>query len=101
MAEYEITDGLGIIPEGTAYIVENAFKGCKKLTSIVIPDSVTEIGYNAFKGCTGLTTASVLGPMLFSLEDYYLRSTGVSLRMPVNCSPQSLMRILSSINYIK
>ena len=32
------------------------FKGCTKLTSVVIPNSVTWIGTTSFKGCTGLTS---------------------------------------------
>ena len=63
MAKYEVKDGVGIIPEGTKIIEDEAFWGCTGLTSIVIPDSVTEIGQWAFSGCTGLTTASVLGPV--------------------------------------
>ena len=59
MAKYEIKDGVGIIPEGTACIVEKAFYDCKELTSVVIPDSVTEIGSYAFVGCTGLTSICV------------------------------------------
>ena len=56
MAKYEIKDGVGIIPEGTTKIEEEAFEKCTKLTSIVIPDSVTEIGDYAFRRCTGLTS---------------------------------------------
>ena len=54
MAKYEIKDGVGIIPEGTDYIVSCAFEDCKELTSVVIPNSVTSISWNAFNGCTGL-----------------------------------------------
>jgi hypothetical protein len=34
MAKYEIKDGVGIIPEGTTEIEENAFDGCKELTAL-------------------------------------------------------------------
>ena len=51
MAKYEIKDGVGIIPEGTTVIEEEAFKCCDELTSIVIPDGVTEIGEDAFYKC--------------------------------------------------
>ena len=39
MAEYEIKDGVGIIPEGTTKISFGAFEGCSELRSVVIPDS--------------------------------------------------------------
>ena len=47
MARYEIKDGVGIIPEGTTVVEEEAFEKCTELTSVVIPDSVTEIGNSA------------------------------------------------------
>lgn len=55
MAEFEIKDGVGIIPEGTTKIKNDAFKDRTDLKSIIIPDSVKEIGGCAFEGCTCLT----------------------------------------------
>lgn len=40
-------------------IKENAFKGCKKLTSVVIPNGITKIGYNAFDGCISLMNVDI------------------------------------------
>ena len=76
MADFEIKDGVAIIPEGTTvieylyyghdcitsvaipesvtYISSGAFKDCSSLTSIVIPEGVVEIGSDAFWGCTSL-----------------------------------------------
>lgn len=51
---YEIKDGVGIIPDGTAKIDDFGFWRSGKLTSIVIPPSVTEIGRFAFARCPGL-----------------------------------------------
>ena len=56
MTEYEIKDGVAIIPEGTTIIEKCTFLFNTDLTSIVIPDSVTEIEEQAFRGCTGLTS---------------------------------------------
>ena len=39
MMDYEIKDGVAIIPEGTTKIEADAFRGCKELTSIVILNS--------------------------------------------------------------
>ena len=55
MAEYEIKDGVAIIPEGTKEIESRAFEDCTDLTSVVIPNSVERIGNSAFSGCTALT----------------------------------------------
>ena len=59
MAEFEVKDGVGIIPEGTTKIESNLFEKKDKLTSVTIPDSVTEIGERAFAGCTGLTSITI------------------------------------------
>ena len=78
MAEFEIKDGVAIIPEGTTEIGEwffardylslksvtipesvkdigvGAFRWCTALESITLPESVKVIGWNAFEGCTSL-----------------------------------------------
>ena len=54
MADFEIKDGVAIIPESVRYISSGAFKNCSSLTSIVIPEGVIEIGHDAFWGCTSL-----------------------------------------------
>ena len=54
MAEYEIKDGVAIIPEGTKIIESYAFKNREELKSIVIPKSVEVIEHRAFSGCKGL-----------------------------------------------
>ncbi len=54
MADFEIKDGVAIIPESVRYISSGAFKNCSSLTSIVIPEGVIEIGSDAFWGCTSL-----------------------------------------------
>ena len=59
MADFEIKDGVGIIPDGTTKLDWSSFEKCTELTSIVIPDSVTEISGSAFKGCSNLTSIVV------------------------------------------
>lgn len=51
MADFEIKDGVAIIPESVRYISSGAFKNCSSLTSIVIPEGVIEIGFDAFDKC--------------------------------------------------
>ena len=61
MAAYKINkNGEGLIPLGETDISDGAFKGNKKLKSIVIPDGVTDIGWNAFSECTNLKSVSFL-----------------------------------------
>ena len=40
-------------------IGENAFYGCRQITSLIIPNSISNIGYKAFSGCMGITLLSV------------------------------------------
>ena len=46
------------IKEGTRGIAEDAFSGCKGLTSVTIPNSVTIIGWYGFKNCTSLASVT-------------------------------------------
>ena len=59
MAEYEIKEGVGIIPAGSTEIKDEAFKGCEELKSVIIPDSVTKIGSHAFRWCSALTEINI------------------------------------------
>ena len=59
MAEFEIKDGVAIIPKGTIEIGCSSFKNCTDLKSIVIPKSVTKIEVCAFKDCSNLTKVTI------------------------------------------
>ncbi len=59
LTKYKGYGGDVIIPDGVTNIGENAFSGCKGLTSITIPQGVTSIGDKAFSGCTGLTSVII------------------------------------------
>ena len=47
------------IPDSVTSISDDAFSGCRSLTSIEIPDSVTSIGWGAFDGCSSLTSIEI------------------------------------------
>ena len=61
--------------EGTKGILENAFEGCYKLTSVVIPDGVVSIGAHAFSDCPSLKSVvmpdSVTEMGAFAFEDCF------------------------------
>lgn len=59
MTEYDIKDGVAIIPESVNKIGYRAFEDCKELKSVVLPDSVTIIERSAFSGCTELTHITI------------------------------------------
>ena len=72
MTQFEIKDGVAIIPEGMTEIPFRAFINCEDLTTIVIPDSVTCIVNAAFYGCSSLTeivipnSVTSIGPGAFA-----------------------------------
>jgi antitoxin component YwqK of YwqJK toxin-antitoxin module len=47
------------ISDSIPYIKDNAFRGSSSLTSITIPDGVTSIGNSAFRDCTKLTSIKI------------------------------------------
>ena len=59
MADFEIKDGVAIIPDTVKEIGKEAFSRCKDLTSVVIPNSVTSIGKGAFMNCKGMTSVVI------------------------------------------
>ena len=57
------------IPNSVTSIGEWAFYDCDGLTSVTIPNSVTSIGYRAFDDCSGLTSVTI-GNSVTSIGDY-------------------------------
>ncbi len=47
------------IKEGTLTIADDAFGGCRSLTSVTIPNSVTTIGKHVFNACEGLVSVTI------------------------------------------
>ena len=50
----ETITGTYEIPDGTLYIADGAFNGCRNLTGVTIPDGIPQIGWETFYGCTAL-----------------------------------------------
>ena len=59
MAQFEIKDGIAIIPEGTTEIQVRAFEN-SDVRHVVIPDSVEKIGNRAFQNCESLESGLFL-----------------------------------------
>ena len=59
MAEYEIKDGVCIIPEGTTEIKQYTLAGFLDMTGVTIPKSVKKIGGYAFYQCQGLVELDI------------------------------------------
>ncbi len=55
------------IKDGTVYVYDGIFTGCKNIVSVTLPDSVTYLGNNAFSGCTKLAQVK-LSASLTSIE---------------------------------
>ena len=55
MAQYEVVNGVGIIPDDVTFISgRKGFKGCEELIEVTIPNNITSISYGAFSGCINL-----------------------------------------------
>ena len=59
MVNFEIKDGVAIIPAGTSEIPDRVFYDCSSLTSVVIPESVKIIGSFAFEACSSLASITI------------------------------------------
>ena len=81
MEDFEIKDGVAIIPDTVKEIGKEAFSRCKDLTSVVIPNSVTSIGEGAFEGCKGLTSVKIPNSV-------------ISIRDSAFCSCEGLTKII-------
>ena len=77
------------IPSGVKSIGENAFNGCKGITSIIIPNTVTSIGANAFYNCTGLTSVVIPNSV-----------TNIERLAFYNCNRLTLLNIPESVTSI-
>ncbi len=83
MAQFEIKNGVAIIPEGTPKFGSRAFRGCTSLTSITIPASVTEIGMTAFQDCTSLKSVTIPESVTYiGSEAFYDCTSLVTIYVP-------------------
>jgi len=79
-ADPEIT-GLFTVRDGTRLIADDAFRGCKDVTRVVLPDSLERIGGYAFFECSSLASIRVgdgirhIGREAFWGTNYYNTSS--------------------------
>ncbi|HCE42376.1 MAG TPA: hypothetical protein DET40_02365 [Lentisphaeria bacterium] len=104
--------GAYTIPEGVTSVGEDAFNGCKKITSIVIPDAITNIEDYFFAGCSSLVSITIgngvtsIGEKAFSgcirLTSVKLGSSVTSFGVKAfeNCSSLISMAIPDSVTSI-
>ena len=64
-----------VIGDNVQRVYDNAFRGCKSLTSVTIGNSVTSIGEDAFYGCTSIKdvyyTGDLEGWLGISFNNFY------------------------------
>lgn len=55
MAQYEVVNGVGIIPDDVTFIsCREGFKFFEELIEVTIPNNITSISCGAFSGCINL-----------------------------------------------
>ena len=67
-----------IIPNTVTSIRDDAFAGCRNLTSVTIPESVTKIGGYAFRDCSGLTSLAIPNSVTSIGEKAFMDCSGLT-----------------------
>ena len=76
------------IKEGTVSISDEAFGGCRGLTSVTIPNTVTKIGVAAFVFCTGLTSITIPNSVTKICSSAFRNCTGLTSIIIGNSVPE-------------
>ena len=80
-------------------ISANAFKGNKKLKSVVIPSTVTEIGQGAFKNCSNLSDIKIYGKSMKTVGGSAFK--GIKKEAGIRIYAQSKSRYQKLVKLIK
>lgn len=78
-----------VMPRTVNFVNQNAFNGCKGITSLDIPHGVSFIDNNAFASCTGLQTVKVhwTTPLSLSTNIFSnIKLANVTLQVPAGTS---------------
>ena len=100
--KFDANGGEGKLPGDITAIAGEAFKDCKRLTSVVIPDSVTSIGYSAFYGCSKLTSVNIPDGVTSIGDSAFIKCsslTNVSIPDSVTSIGSSAFEYCSSLQF--
>ena len=75
MANYEVINGVCVIPEGTVSLCEGDITDRLELKELILPDSLIYIQNNALKGCTNLKYITL--PATAEKTFYYVAPRGL------------------------
>lgn len=70
------------VPEGVTSIGEQAFRNCRKMTSVTLPESLTKVGAGAFYNCTALTTINFPSGLTAIPDEAFLGAGLKTLELP-------------------
>ncbi len=91
------------IPEGTAFIADSAFAGCRALTALSLPASLRAVGADAFLECTSLTTVTAASPSSFAAIAFANREANPASRvggLTVDGAPLTALTVAEGITRI-
>ncbi len=73
-----------VIPDGISEIAENAFRGNKKIISVIVPNRIEKIGRRAFSGCTALQTVRIADVHVIDIYAFSGCTSLQDVRLPDN-----------------
>ena len=95
--------GIYTIKQGTRLIADDAFAGCRYLTSVIIPNGVTTIGGGAFQTCYALTSITIPNSVM-SIGEFAFHAcnslTSITIPNGVTCIRNYVFQSCNSLTSI-